>query len=154
MFCRNCGKIYKNINMTECKKCHTPKGTGLNYCSECGEELTKGTNYCQSCGATFDEVKNYNYRGYDENIDDEIPIKQRSRKVAAIFAILFGAIGVHSFYLHNTTKGFMQIIISLIAGPLTNFIAIYFTIVWGIVDGILLLTGSTKLDGYGLELKN
>ena len=59
-----------------------------------------------------------------------------------------GLLSTASNWIRNALNGLLNIITSI------PIIAIYFTIVWGIVDGILLLTGSTKLDGYGLELKN
>ena len=39
---------------------------------------------------------------------------QKSRVAAGILAILLGHFGIHSFYLGNTSRGLMQLLISLL----------------------------------------
>ena len=65
--------------------------------------------------------------------------------IAGILGILLGALGVHRFYLGYTTIGIIQIVVTLVTcgwGAL-----------WGVVEGILILTGNfiTK-DAAGNQL--
>ncbi len=75
---------------------------------------------------------------------------QRSRVAAGIFGILLGAYGIHSFYLGNTSRGLMQLLISLLT---CGFGAIVMEI-WGILDGIKLLDGRINTDANGVFLKD
>ena len=75
---------------------------------------------------------------------------QRSRVAAGIFGILLGAYGVHSFYLGNTSRGLMQLLISFLT---CGFGAIVMEI-WGILDGIKLLDGRINTDANGVFLKD
>ncbi len=74
-----------------------------------------------------------------------IPPKNKSRLTAGILGILFGAFGIHNFYLGNKTMGLAQIIVTIGtfgAGCL-----------WGIIEGILILCGKIKTDSEGMPLK-
>ena len=75
---------------------------------------------------------------------------QRSRMAAGILAILLGAYGVHSFYLGNTSRGLIQLLLSLLT---CGFGAIAMAI-WGILDGIKLLDGRINTDANGVFLKD
>ena len=75
---------------------------------------------------------------------------QKSRIAAGILAILLGSLGVHSFYLGNTSRGLMQILISMLT---CGFGAIAMEI-WGILDGIKLLDGRINIDANGVFLKD
>ncbi len=75
---------------------------------------------------------------------------QRSRLAAGILAILLGTYGVHSFYLGNTSRGLMQLLISL----LTCGFGAIFIMIWGILDGVKLLDGRINTDANGVFLKD
>ncbi len=75
---------------------------------------------------------------------------QRSRVAAGIFGILLGVYGIHSFYLGNTSRGLMQLLISLLT---CGFGAIVMMI-WGILDGVKLLDGRINTDANGVFLKD
>lgn len=75
---------------------------------------------------------------------------QKSRIAAGILAILLGAYGVHSFYLGNTSRGLMQLLISL----LTFGIGAIVMTIWGVLDGVKLLDGRINTDAYGIFLKD
>ena len=83
-------------------------------------------------------------------IDPPPGYTQRSRVAAGILAILLGVYGVHSFYLGNTSRGLMQLLISFLT---CGFGAIAMQI-WGIVDGIKLLDGRINTDANGVFLKD
>lgn len=75
---------------------------------------------------------------------------QRSRMAAGILAILMGTYGVHSFYLGNTSRGLMQLLVSL----LTCGVGAIVMLIWGILDGIKLLDGRINTDANGVFLKD
>lgn len=75
---------------------------------------------------------------------------QRSRIAAGILAIFLGNLGIHSFYLGNTSQGLMKLLISL----LTFGIGAIVMTVLGILDGVKLLDGRINTDAYGVYLKD
>ena len=75
---------------------------------------------------------------------------QKSRVAAGILAILLGTYGIHSFYLGNTSRGLLQLLLSLFTcgiGAIVMFI-------WGIVDGVRILDGRINTDANGVFLKD
>lgn len=83
-------------------------------------------------------------------IDPPPGYSQKSRTAAGILAILMGAYGIHSFYLGNTSRGLMQLLISL----LTCGVGAIIIEIWGIVDGVKLLDGRINTDANGVYLKD
>ena len=75
---------------------------------------------------------------------------QRSRIAAGILAILLGTYGLHSFYLGNTSRGLIQLLLSL----LTCGIGAIVMAIWGILDGIKILDGRINTDANGVYLKD
>lgn len=75
---------------------------------------------------------------------------QRSRTAAGILACLLGALGIHSFYLGNTSRGVIQLLISVVT---FGFGAIVMAI-WGIWEGVKILDGRITTDAYGIYLKD
>ena len=75
---------------------------------------------------------------------------QKSRVAAGILAILLGHFGLHSFYLGKTSRGLMQLLISL----LTCGVGWIIMSIWGILDGIKLLDGRINIDANGVFLKD
>ena len=75
---------------------------------------------------------------------------QKSRVAAGILAMLLGAYGIHSFYLGNTSRGLVQLLVSFLT---CGFGAIAMQI-WGIVEGIKLLDGRINTDANGVFLKD
>ena len=71
---------------------------------------------------------------------------QKSRLVAGLLGILLGGLGVHRFYLGYIGIGIAQIIVTLCTFGVGHF--------WGLIEGILILTGSTiTTDAEGRPLK-
>ena len=91
-------------------------------------------NYNQNSG----QQPMYNPPQYQPQAGMEPPpgYVQKSRVAAGILAILLGTYGIHSFYLGNTSRGLLQLLLSLFTcgiGAIVMFI-------WGIVDGVRILT--------------
>ncbi len=97
-------------------------------------------SFGQQVRGSFDSGMN----GYYQNVT------YKSRVGAGVLGILFGCLGVHNFYLGYSTKGMVQLLMTLLScGSLAPI-----TFVWGLVEGILILTGHTNQDGKGLPLKD
>lgn len=73
----------------------------------------------------------------------------KSKLVAGLLGIFLGGLGVHNFYLGYNGKAIAQLLISILScGALAPASAI-----WGLVEGILILVGSTiTTDATGRPL--
>lgn len=83
-------------------------------------------------------------------IDPPPGYSQKSRVAAGILGMLLGAYGMHSFYLGNTSRGLMQLLISI----LTCGVGAIIMQIWGVVDGIKLLDRRINTDANGVFLKD
>ncbi|WP_231123908.1 TM2 domain-containing protein [Nocardioides sambongensis] len=72
----------------------------------------------------------------------------KSKVVAGVLGILLGGLGVHQFYLGNTQRGVIQIIVTLITCGIGSL--------WGFIEGILILVGSNGFttDAQGRRLRD
>ena len=109
------------------------------YCSNCGNELKEGGDICLKCGKIVNDRARYN-----ENKDPNA----KSKIVSGILGILLGCFGVHNFYLGYTSKAIAQLLITL----LSCFILSPISAIWGLIEGILILTGSINQDADGRPL--
>lgn len=75
----------------------------------------------------------------------------KSKLVAGLLGILLGAFGVHRFYLGYNTIAIIQLILGLL-GILTCGITTIASGIWGLIDGIMILTGSINTDAKGQPL--
>ena len=78
------------------------------------------------------------------NIDEDLSnagldeLKSR-RTTIGILAIIFGFLGVHKFMLGYKREGFILLAISIFGGIITCGIAVIFTDIIGIIEGIMIL---------------
>lgn len=140
------------------------------FCKYCGSELEKETNFCPNCGADLrsgtanesepqaknDERDNDgSKRAFVAPIIPSEPTKStystKSKIVAGLLAIFIGSFGVHNFYLGYTAKAVAQLVLTLLSCCSFGITAIISGI-WALVEGILILCGSIKKDGHGLDL--
>ena len=75
---------------------------------------------------------------------------QKSKIAAGILGILLGGLGIHNFYLGYTGKAVAQLLISILSIGFLSFVSA----IWGLVEGIMILTGSIAVDGKGVPLKD
>jgi len=84
----------------------------------------------------------------------------KSKLVAGLLGILVGGLGVHRFYLGYNNIGIAQLAIDVVGWillPFTCGISLIFILgahLWGLVDGIMILTGSINQDAQGRPLKD
>ena len=69
--------------------------------------------------------------------------------VAVLLAFFLGALGIHNFYLGYTTKGIIQLVISL------TVVGLIVTGIWAFIDFIMLImrSGSYACDAQGQPLQ-
>lgn len=77
-------------------------------------------------------------------------VEAKSRILAGVLAILLGCFGVHNFYLGFKNKAIAQLLITV----LTCGYGALITGIWGLIEGILILTGSVAADATGRPLKD
>ena len=73
----------------------------------------------------------------------------KSRVAAGVLALLLGTFGIHNFYLGYTTKGIIQLVISL------TVVGLIVTGIWAFIDFIMLImrSGSYACDAQGQPLQ-
>ena len=79
---------------------------------------------------------------------------QKSKMAAGLLGIFLGGLGIHNFYLGYTGKAIAQLLITLLS---LGFLAIISGI-WGLIEGILILTAQPgtpwSLDARGVPLSS
>ncbi len=135
MNCRNCGNQIDPMAAV-CVHCGVAAGTGNRFCGNCGAPSNPGATVCTQCGVAF-----------------PVPVPagmQKSKIAAGILGILLGGLGIHNFYLGYTGKAVAQLLISILSIGFLSFVSA----IWGLVEGIMILTGSIAVDGKGVPLKD
>jgi len=75
-----------------------------------------------------------------------VPMSDKSKMTAGLLGIFLGGFGVHSFYLGNTNKGIIQIVVTVFTCGLGSL--------WGLYEGIMIITGNEayQYDAEGRRL--
>jgi TM2 domain-containing membrane protein YozV len=124
-------------------------------CTNCGAVLAPGAGKCGYCGAAapMSAPAMPPAAPYAPQPMAPVPMAgadQKSKVVAGILAILIGTLGIHNFYLGYTGKAVAQLLITLLTCGYGSVI----TFVWGVIEGIMILTGSIATDARGVPLKD
>ena len=110
----------------------------MKYCPNCGNEIIKNSTFCGKCGKKLIEKDGAaNSTGL-----------AKSKTAAGVLGICLGTFGVHNFYLGYNGKAIAQLLISL----LSCLILTPVTFIWGLIEGILILTGDINVDAEGNPL--
>lgn len=134
MYCKNCGSPM-DPNAVVCVRCGVARGTGYAYCYNCGRPMVMGAVVCTNCGAAAAPV---------------VSAGSKSKLTAGLLGIFLGSLGVHNFYLGFTGKALAQLLISVLScGMLAAVSGI-----WGLVEGIMLLSGQMNVDAQGNLLRD
>ncbi|NYE96333.1 TM2 domain-containing membrane protein YozV [Psychromicrobium silvestre] len=78
--------------------------------------------------------------------------EQKSKIAAGLLGIFLGAFGVHNFYLGYTGKAVAQLLITVLSLGILSWASW----IWGLIEGILILTGSQnfRTDARGVPLRD
>jgi TM2 domain-containing membrane protein YozV len=97
------------------------------YCSNCGTQLVAGAVQCHRCGVAA-----------------KAPFPGQKSKLAAGLLGILVPFGVHSFYLGDTKKGVIQLLVTIFTCGLASL--------WSFIEGILILVGNINTDAEGRPL--
>lgn len=174
MYCRQCGKPV-NDNQEFCDECMAKSNSQPVYQTTAEETQStvqnSNVNNGQSNYVPNNNQNNYNQNNnqanYNQNPQYNVNNNQnqynqaqynnagfnpnaKSKIAAGLLGIFLGALGVHNFYLGFTGKAVAQLLISILScGTLS-----WASAIWGLIEGILLLTGSMNVDADGNPLKD
>lgn len=121
------------------------------FCTNCGQELEGTASFCYNCGASVNGGSNNN----KDNVNSNSNINQsstnpasKSKMAAGLLGIFLGSLGIHNFYLGYTGKAVAQLLITVLSCGFLSFVSW----IWGLVEGIQILTGSINVDAEGNPL--
>ncbi len=107
----------------------------MKFCPNCGEKINEGAKFCDKCGTNLNE---------ESTSTETISNEPKSKLAAGLLQIFLGCFGVGRFYLGYSGIGVAQLLVSLFTCGIGS--------IWGFIDGILILTGSVKVDANGNPL--
>ncbi len=128
-------------------------------CSNCGAAVPPGTNRCLKCGGFVEQPA--------AQPVDQVPMQPatapaqaatptgpavKSKLAAGLLGILLGSLGVHRFYLGYVGIGIVQLLMTVLLSWFTCGITAMAAGIWGLVEGIMILTGSFNEDSQGRPL--
>lgn len=146
MFCKYCGKDLGDTKEEICEDCKKKnenidsKETSSNTDNATFNENEKNETVVEA------EVIDENANSSDSSNED----KRKSKLAAGLFGIFLGAFGVHNFYLGYEGKAIAQLLITVLSCGIFAFASA----IWGLIEGILILSGEIDKDGKGNFLKN
>jgi TM2 domain-containing membrane protein YozV len=123
-----------------CVSCGLPPTYGRKFCQNCGAESNPAAEVCIKCGVRLLQGA-------------AAQSAQKSKIVAGVLGIFLGWLGIHRFYLGYTTIAVIQLTLGVL-GIVTCGITTTASAIWGLVDGIMILTGSIDKDAAGQPLKD
>lgn len=140
MFCKNCGHELE-VGAAFCANCGQPVEQTQNvtsFCMKCGKPIDPNASVCLNCGYAIPRPF------YQEEQNQG----RKSKIAAGLFGIFLGSLGVHNFYLGYKGKAFAQLLITLLTFGIGGVV----TSIWGLIEGIMILTGSIDRDADGNPL--
>jgi TM2 domain-containing membrane protein YozV len=118
------------------------------YCRHCGKEIDDNAAFCPYCGKATNDGQTAQFAQSAQPQGGYAPVEHKSKIAAGLLGIFLGSLGVHNFYLGYTSRGVAQLLITLC----TCGVGACVTGIWGLVEGIMILTGSIKTDAQGIPL--
>lgn len=112
------------------------------------DECVAKANTSNSGNEHFEVVSEVRTQGntYANNTN----LNAKSKLAAGLFGIFLGGLGVHNFYLGYTGKAVAQLLLSLLSCGLLSWVSS----IWGLIEGILIISGSIDKDGQGNPLRD
>lgn len=127
-------------------------------CPNCAAEVTG--RFCEYCGSEIKQeapqviniTNNYYSDAHNDRFDrtfvsvEPAPVVQRSKFVAGILGLVLGFLGAHNFYLGYKKRAIVQLVLTVLSAGTIS-------IIWGIIEGLIILSSSTYRDADGNLLK-
>lgn len=120
------------------------------FCKQCGKPIDDGEELCEDCKKSMNNEASSVQEPEVKTSSNTSNPAGKSKLAAGLLGIFLGALGVHNFYLGYTGKAVAQLLISLLSCGILAFASG----IWGLIEGILILTGSITVDGNGNELRD
>lgn len=120
------------------------------FCKQCGTPIEDGQELCENCKATGTNTGTTQNINVNVNTGNTNTVAQKSKIAAGLLGIFLGSLGIHNFYLGFTGKAIAQLLISVLSCGMLSFASA----IWGLIEGILILTGSMNTDAQGNPLKD
>ena len=111
------------------------------FCQNCGKEIEEGKAFCANCGAPADGEQ---AAAQPAQAAAPAGAQPKSKMVAGLLGIFLGAWGIHNFYLGNSSRGIIQIVVTIVTCGVGG--------IWGFIEGILILCGNINVDANGNPL--
>jgi len=130
-------------------------------CPQCNQPAVLSAQQCSACGHVFrtqftpppDRTTMVSPPGWQApGYGVPSPVARKSRLAAGLLGIFLGHLGVHRFYLGYTTIGVVQLLMTLVFSWVTCGITFLAAAVWGVIEGIMILTGAIACDALGNPL--
>jgi TM2 domain-containing membrane protein YozV len=127
------------------------------FCNHCGAQMGEGAGFCPQCGTSTSGGASPKAAAPQPQPTPGWTAPApglgapKAKLVAALLGIFVGAFGVHRFYLGYTAIGIAQLVLGVL-GIVTCGITTLASAIWGLVEGILILTGSINCDAQGRPL--
>jgi len=106
------------------------------YCDKCGTKLNPGAAFCSKCA---------------NPVNGTTQVQGKSKIGAGLLGIFLGSLGIHNFYLGYNGKAVAQLLLTIIGWAVCGLGPIAATI-WGLIEGIEILSGYIKTDANGIPL--
>lgn len=123
------------------------------FCKQCGKPIDDGQELCEECKVNAEstqETSNAQQTNQSYNANPNVQTSPKSKIAAGLLGIFLGSFGVHNFYLGYTGKAIAQLLITLLTCGFGAFVSS----IWGLIEGILILTGSINTDANGNPLSD
>ena len=117
----------------------------MKYCTNCGAELTDGSEFCAKCGT---KVGSKAKKVAEGTVVNGVVAQPKSKMAAGLLGIFLGCFGVHNFYLGYNGKAVAQLLMTILSCGILGIVSG----IWGLIEGILILTGSINVDAQGNPL--
>ncbi len=146
MFCRNCGKEFKELagKPDICANCGARALAHTSFCPQCSSPTNANAVVCVKCGASLEPV----IAQVVPAVEAQKIISKKSRLVVVILCFFLGGLGAHRFYVGRIVTGIVMLLGSVIGilgvEIFVGFIPLAAVAVWAIGDFLKALTGHMK----------
>ena len=121
------------------------------FCKYCGKETQDGSDICADCKSKeTSTVKEPEVINTTNSSNTTTNSEAKSKLAGGLLGIFLGTFGVDNFYLGYTGKAVAQLLITILSCGMLSFASA----IWGLIEGILILTGSINTVGEGKPLRD